>query len=221
MSCCTGVLPGVDDILGGSFVTGVTTDATTLSEAFAAQVAERDDAPAILNADLNVACTWREYGTTARRLAAVLADLGLRHREVLGLLLRNRPECHIADTAALLAGATPFSMYDTSSPEQLVQLMSDADCRIVITEPELLDRLDAAARLVPGIIDQVVVVGTSRWAQLLAGPEIDRAAAVSADDLATLIYTSGTTGPPKGVELSHRNTRKYAGHLLSTDGPHR
>ena len=127
-------------------MTGVTTYATTLSEAFAAQVAERDDAPAILNADLNVAYTWREYGTTARRLAAALADLGLRHREVLGLLLRNRPEFHIADTAALLAGATPFSMYNTSSPEQLVQLMSDADCRMVITEPELLDRLDAAAR---------------------------------------------------------------------------
>jgi long-chain acyl-CoA synthetase len=219
MSCCTGVLPGVDDVIGGSFVTGVTTDATTLSEAFAAQVAERDDAPAILNADLNVAYTWREYGTTARRLAAALADLGLRHREVLGLLLRNRPEFHIADTAALLAGATPFSMYNTSSPEQLVHLMSDADCRMVITEPELLDRLDAAARLVPGIIDQVVV-GTSRWAQLLAGPEIDRAAAVSADDLATLMYTSGTTGPPKGVELSHRNVLTMATEMTAATGTH-
>jgi hypothetical protein len=44
MSCCTGALPGVGDVVGGSFVTGVTTYATTLSEAFAAQVAERDEA---------------------------------------------------------------------------------------------------------------------------------------------------------------------------------
>jgi long-chain acyl-CoA synthetase len=123
--------------------------------------------------------------------------LGLGAGDALGLLLHNGPEFHIADTAALLAGVTPFSMYNTSSPEQLVHLISDARCRIVITEPELLDRLDAAARLVPGLVEQVVVVDTSTWAQLLGAPEIDRPAAVTADDLATLIYTSGTTGPPQ------------------------
>src|SRR5262249_33192886 len=32
-----------------------------------------------------------------------------------------------------------------------------------------------------------------------------RAAAVGADDLATLIYTSGTTGRPNGCEMTHRN----------------
>src|SRR5882757_9400172 len=149
----------------------VTADATTVSGAFMAQVAERGDAPAIVNTNLDVAYTWRQYGAAARRLATGVLGLGLSTGDTLGLLLHNRPEFHIADTAALLAGVTPFSMYNTSSPEQLVHLMSDAGCRIVITEPELLDRLDAAARLVPGLVEQVVVVGTSTWNQLLAAPE--------------------------------------------------
>jgi long-chain acyl-CoA synthetase len=201
-------------------VAGVTTDATTVNDTFVAQVARRGDASAILNTDLDVAYSWRAYGSAARRLAAGLLDRGLGDRDTLGLLLRNRPEFHLADTAALLAGATPFSMYNTSSPEQLVHLITDAGCRIVITEPELLDRLNAALRLQPGIVEQVIIVDSPVWSQLLVSDEIDRPSAVGPDDLATLIYTSGTTGPPKGVELTHRNVLTMATEMTAATGAH-
>jgi long-subunit acyl-CoA synthetase (AMP-forming) len=38
-------------------------------------------------------------------------------------------------------------MYNTSAPEQLGHLISDAGCRIVITEAALVDRLLAAVEL--------------------------------------------------------------------------
>jgi non-ribosomal peptide synthetase component E (peptide arylation enzyme) len=48
-----------------------------MDEAFLAQVEERGDAPAIVDANLDVALSWRDYGTAARRVAAGLAGLGL------------------------------------------------------------------------------------------------------------------------------------------------
>jgi acyl-CoA synthetase (AMP-forming)/AMP-acid ligase II len=65
-------------------------------------------------------------GAAARRA-------GIGPGDTLGLLLSNRPEFHIADAGALLLGATPFSMYNTSAPEQLAHLVADADCRVIVT----------------------------------------------------------------------------------------
>ena len=71
----------------------------------------------------------------------------------------NRPEFHVADAAALLLGATPFSMYNTSAPEQLTHVIADAGCRVVITEDALLDRLRAALEHGrTGSVDHVIVV---------------------------------------------------------------
>jgi long-subunit acyl-CoA synthetase (AMP-forming) len=97
----------------------ITTDSIatqTLADTFLSTVQERADGPALLHPDLSVALSWREYGEQARRAAGGLAELGLRRGDTLGLLLTNRPEFHIADVAALLLGATPFSMYNTSAP---------------------------------------------------------------------------------------------------------
>src|SRR5438445_8456554 len=127
--------------------------ATTLADTFLATVATRGDAPAILDADLRTALSWRDYGDQALRAAAGLSALGLGHQETIGLLLTNRPEFHVADAAALLLGAVPFSMYNTSAPEQLVHLISDAGCRIIVTETVFLPALTAALEQRPGAVE--------------------------------------------------------------------
>jgi acyl-CoA synthetase (AMP-forming)/AMP-acid ligase II len=45
-------------------------------------------------------------------------DRGLRKGDTLGLMMLNRPEFHVVDAAAMLLGATPFSLYNTSPAEQ-------------------------------------------------------------------------------------------------------
>jgi long-subunit acyl-CoA synthetase (AMP-forming) len=183
----------------------IDSESATVAEAFLTTADMRADTPAILTADQQVALSWSEYGTAARRAASGLAAHGLKHGDAMGLLLSNRPEFHIADAAALLIGATPFSMYNTSAPEQLAHVIRDAGCRIIITEPAFLDRLRAGIELSGATIDRVIVVGTADWSNLFANSEIRHHPRAAPDDLATLIYTSGTTGPPKGVELTHRN----------------
>src|SRR5512133_1230594 len=142
------------------------------------------------------------YAQLTKRLAAtasLLHDLGLRRGDALALMLVNRPEFHIVDAAAMLLGATPFSLYNTSPPEQVAFVMGDAGNRLVVTEPRFADVVGAAkadARTV--LLDE-----------LTGGDEAfdlePHWRAVAPDDVLTLIYTSGTTGAPKGVELTHAN----------------
>lgn len=183
----------------------------TLPAAFQQTLTLRPDAVALRTVGGTREITWREYGEHVRILAAGLSALGARRGDTLGVMLTNRPEFNLLDTAALHIGATPFSVYNTSSPEQIAHTFTNAGNKIVITEQRFLDTIHAAG--VP-IEHLVVVDGPAEGAKTLtdleneSDPEFDFDAAwqaVDPDDLVTLIYTSGTTGPSKGVELTHRN----------------
>ncbi len=182
-------------------------DEDTLCAAFQRTAAERPDEPALRTAGDPAGMTWREYADRVRGLAEGLTSLGLRRGDTLALLLTNRAEFHLLDAAAIHLGAVPFSIYTTSSPEQIEFQLRDSGTRIAVTEEALLDRLEQAlggeSRL-----DHLLMVDRLDELELRRSPGFDFEAtwrAVGADDLLTLIYTSGTTGPPKGVELTHRN----------------
>src|SRR3954468_4771867 len=111
-------------------------------------------------------------------------------------MLGNRPEFHVADLAAMTLGATPFSIYLTSSPEQVAYVIRDAGARVAIVEPRF-------KALVAPIVEYVIVSGENEPADPGFDPE-PHWRAIGPDDILTLIYTSGTTGPPKGVQIAHR-----------------
>ncbi|HEY5855902.1 MAG TPA: AMP-binding protein, partial [Aldersonia sp.] len=155
--------------------------------------------------------TWREYADRVERIAAGLAALGVGHGDTVGIMLTNRPEFHLVDTAALHLGAVPFSIYNSSSPDQISYVFGNAENRVVVTQQAFLGVVQAAQSQVEHV---VCVDGPATGAMTLADveanpkPDFDFAAAwqaVEPSDPATLIYTSGTTGPPKGVEITHRN----------------
>lgn len=192
--------------------------ATTFAEAFMTTVDRRADDVALRTKDDEVSITWGQWRDRSAAIAAGLRQLGLERGQCVGILLGNRPEFHVVDIGVLIAGGTPFSIYQTSSPEQLQYLVSDADARILITEPMFLPLIQSAREELPNL-EHVVVVdpegelpdGCMSLADLEergAGTGFDLTAALDAiepEDILTLIYTSGTTGPPKGVQLSHRN----------------
>ncbi|HEX6345252.1 AMP-binding protein [Umezawaea sp.] len=184
---------------------------TTLCEAFQHTAALNPGAVALRTLGGERELTWREYGERVRRIAGGLHSLGLRRGDTLALLLTNRPEFNLVDTAALHLGLVPFSIYQTSAPEQIAYLLRHSGCRVLVCEPPFLDQVRAAG--VP--LDHVVVVdgpaeGTLALDELesadVAGFDFDATwRAVEGSDVLTLIYTSGTTGDPKGVELTHAN----------------
>ncbi|NYF98110.1 AMP-dependent synthetase/ligase [Janibacter cremeus] len=187
-------------------------DATTLCEAFQQTLTVDPSAVALRTAGGAVSVTWAEYGDHGRAVTAGLAALGYQRGDTLGIMLTNRPEFAWVDAGAMHLGMIPFSIYNTSSPEQVEYLFGNAGNRIVVTETALLPAI-----LGSGVaLDHIVVVdGTPEGAthgladlESVGDPVFDFEAAwraVQPDDVLTLIYTSGTTGPPKGVQLTHRN----------------
>src|SRR5207253_3360931 len=83
-----------------------------------------------------VAWTWGELRERVDALAGGLHELGLRKGDTIALLLSNRPEFHQADLAAMMVGATPFSIYMQYTPGQIEYVVGDAGARILITEQQ-------------------------------------------------------------------------------------
>jgi long-chain acyl-CoA synthetase len=188
------------------------TPVSTLPQAFQETAALLPDAVAIRTVGNDVVITWRQYADRVRKIAAGLAALGVERGHTVGIMLRNRPEFHLVDTAVMHVGATPFSIYNTSAPDQIRYLFANAENTIVVTEKEFLPAVKAVG---DNLAHVIVVDGNVEGALTLeqleskgAGVDFDFDSAwqaVRPDDIATLIYTSGTTGPPKGVELTHAN----------------
>ncbi|MDO7867775.1 AMP-binding protein [Nocardioides jiangxiensis] len=183
-------------------------DSSSLCEAFQHTVRQRPDAVALRTPGNAFSITWFEYGERVRRLAAGLAACGVGPGDTVGIMMVNRPEAAMIDTAALHLGAIPFSVYNTSSPEQLAYLLEDAGCSVVATQQGFLGAVRASGVDVATVISVDGGDGTLSLADLEekgdAGFDFEASwRAVGPDDVLTLIYTSGTTGPPKGVELTH------------------
>jgi long-subunit acyl-CoA synthetase (AMP-forming) len=171
--------------------------ADTVCTVFQETAAERRDEVALRTKDGETEITWAEYADRVRRIAAGLHRLGLRRGDTLALMLTNRPEFHLADAAAMHLGAIPFSMYNTSSPEQVDFLLRDSGAKVAVVEEQFRDRVDAET-----------VIDAERLDELESDDDFDFDAAwraVEPGDPLTLIYTSGTTGDPKGVVLTHKS----------------
>jgi len=204
--------------------------APTVCAAFQRIVARQGEQRALTTLDGDVDLTWAQAGDRVRRLAGGLASLGIGHGDTVAMVLPNTIECHLIDFAAIHLGAVPFTIYNSSSPEQIAHQLTNADAGVVVTQPDLLDKVDAARELTDVLEHVVVTEGDGGTTTLTAlegtvAPDFDFDAAwqaVGAEDLVTLIFTSGTTGPPKGAQLAHRTVmaqlRSLAAALpLATD----
>src|SRR4051812_20453562 len=192
------------------------------------------DRPAIKSLDGSVEISWGEYAERVKNAAAGLAALGLQKGDTIALMLINRPESHIADAAAMHVGATPFSIYNTYTADQIAFLVEDAAPKIAVTEPQFLDRLLEVKKRDDNALEHIIVVEgdapeggmtLEELEQKGEAEEFDFDAAwkaIDPDDILTLIYTSGTTGNPKGVQITHKNiietVRSYAQIVDFPDG---
>ena len=160
--------------------------------------------------------TYAEFGDRVARAAAGLGARGVGPGDRVMLMMRNRAEFHIIDLAVLFCGATPISIYNSSSVEQVTYLVSHSKaCLAIVEDAGYLATFGMARADMPdlrGVLvvdpDGTDVDAADTYAALLDNEPVDLAVAAeigTPDDLATVIYTSGTTGLPKGVMLTNFN----------------
>ena len=202
----------------------------TVPRRFLELAASRPDAPMLHARGDDGWAVWTAADVRERAAQAaqgLLADRVAVGERVL-LMMRNRPDFHWLDLAAQFIRATPVSIYNSSSPEEIQYLASDCGARIAIVEDAgYLDRLLKVREELPQL-EQIYVIeqldgelpdGVLPAESLMQHGAVDLdelAPRTAPDDLATLIYTSGTTGPPKGVMLSQYNIVYTSTILIET-----
>ncbi|HEY0719508.1 MAG TPA: AMP-binding protein, partial [Streptosporangiaceae bacterium] len=153
----------------------------------------------------------------AARFGAGLAGLGVRPGDRVVVLMANCPEVLITYQAAWRAGVVVTPLIFLVSEGELRHALADSGAVAVVTTPEFLPKVQAAAREVDSVRFVIVAAGAGMaisaggtGPQVLSFTEVAAAAPGTIvdradDDLAALLYTGGTTGRSKGVPLTHAN----------------
>ncbi|MGB0821940.1 MAG: AMP-binding protein, partial [Ilumatobacteraceae bacterium] len=107
--------------------------------------------------------TWQNYTyadvrSLTARTAAGLQALDVEPGERVMLMMRNRPDFHWLDLGAQFVRATPVSIYNSSSPEELQYLAEHAEARVIIVEDSgFLDRVLEVRDQLP-LVEHIFVI---------------------------------------------------------------
>ena len=144
----------------------------------------------------------------ATRLAAGLAERGLRRGDRVATLTANSPD-HVATSSspARRLGLILQPLSWRLAPAELAYQLDDAEPALLLVEAEHEELARGAAR---GRRDPARRPGAR-------GPSGDARGVAEDDDPLLLVYTSGTTGKPKGALLTHANC--FWTNLSSTSRP--
>ena len=113
----------------------------TLADLFLATAAAHTGAVALRSHETGAEVTYVQARARVGAIAGTLRELGVAPGEPVALMLRNRPEFHLVDTAVMMLGAVPFSLYNTSAPDQLAYVLADAGVKTIVTESAFVEVL--------------------------------------------------------------------------------
>ncbi|MEU1076859.1 MULTISPECIES: AMP-binding protein [unclassified Streptomyces] len=144
-----------------------------------------------------------------RRVAAALAEAGLRKGDVLALHSPNSVLFPAVFYGATRAGASVTTVHPQATAEEFARQIADSAARFVVTVAPLLETARRAAELSGGIAEIFVcdrAEGHRSVLDMFASTAPEPVVEFDpGEDIAALPYSSGTTGAPKGVMLTHRS----------------
>ena len=182
--------------------------------------------------------TYNELSAEVNRFANALKSLGVKRGDCVTLYLPMIPETAVAMLACARIGAIHSAVFAGFSPESLADRLRDCGSVVVITADEgmrggrkvaLKANVDAALKLVPGVVQHVVVVprtgGDVAWnagtdvryeEMVAAAADYCAPEPMGAEDPLFILYTSGSTGKPKGALHTSGGYLVYASYTFES-----
>jgi acyl-CoA synthetase (AMP-forming)/AMP-acid ligase II len=156
--------------------------------------------------------SYRELSDAARRLAAILAERGVRRGDRMAILMGNDTamEAHVAYHASHHLGAINVPINTFYVEREFEYAMTFIEPAAIVFDQRFADVVARTPDLPrrPALLE--ATTGSARVGEAL-GPLLERfdphpaPAQPAEDDDADWIFTSGTTGHPKAVALTHAN----------------
>ncbi|MEV0764788.1 amino acid adenylation domain-containing protein [Nocardia sp. NPDC050435] len=166
----------------------------TAPEMFAAQVAVRPEALAVVCEDERL--TYAELDRRSANLAALLNERGVAPEHIVAVAVPRTVDLVVAVLGVLRAGAA-YLPIDPSYPKaRIAHLLSDAAPQLVLATTHTAQRLP--------VDDLILLDDSDLRTALAAAPARVPTAVLYPKNPAYVIYTSGSTGLPKGVVISHQ-----------------
>ena len=174
---------------------------------FALRHAERlSDKPALIDGTDGRTLTYGELAWSIQRVAAGLAQRGLRKGDVFAIYAPNSLEFVVAFHAVATLGGIVAPFNPAYTVGELSRLLAECGASFLLTSPELIGRATEAARGCG--IKRMFVLGNARgttsFSSLLASQGDPPIVPINPrEDVVYILHSSGTTGFPKGVLRTH------------------
>ncbi len=181
--------------------------AEPIHDAVLGRAAEFGDTIALIDGVNGTTVTYTQLDLFHRRIAAALADAGLRKGDVLALHSPNTVAYPPVFYGATRAGASVTTVHPLATAEEFAKQLRDSSARWIVTVSPLLEVARRAAELAPGV-KEIFVCDTAdghvSMLDMIGSTAPDPEIIIDpSEDIAVLPYSSGTTGVPKGVMLTH------------------
>ncbi len=166
--------------------------------------------------------SYRALRNSAARLAAELADSGLRRGDRVAIYLDNTWPCLVSIFGTLFAGGAFLVVNPQTKADKLEYILKDSGAKILITDGHLSKEFLAVIGKTPAVTSVICSGALPSDAGTILPFEQAVSRRLPAEpnpaviplDLAALIYTSGSTGHPKGVAMTHQAMTFTTGSLI-------
>ncbi|WP_347274954.1 acetate--CoA ligase [Candidatus Kuenenia sp.] len=181
----------------------------------------------------HVKYTFQELKILSDKCANMLQSLGVGKGDRVFLFLPRLPELFISMIAIAKLGAISGPMFSAFGPDAVRDRLQNSEAKVLITTPELKERVDAVLWELPKL-ERIVLVSVKEDYELEEGNVCYKTLMKDAserfemewmdmEDPLYILYTSGTTGKPKGIThvhndmISHYITTKWSLDLRDDD----